>query len=178
MIYDKTYQIRNGNLIVGYEKLPESVLRFEVHCERPYIRQIEKDADTSDVLEVLWLLIQGSEGRIIDHFSRCFPDAQFMQMEKLERKIRKSGFKKENRAAMRELVHRLQRIQSVDKALEKMRKTGFNTDGLLDRFAKLGTSPIPLRKKFCAQSLPGPVELLKRISDGEIYVEYTKVKYR
>ena len=77
-----------------------------------------------------------------------------------------------------ELVNRLQRIQSVDKALEKMRKAGFDTDGLLDRFAKLGISPIPLRKNFCAQSLPGPVELLRRISGGEMSVEYTKVKYK
>lgn len=178
VIYDKTYQIRNGNLIVGYENLREGVLRFEVHCERPYIRQIEKDADTSDVLEVLRLLMQKSESRIIGHFSRCFSDAQFMQMDELERKIKDSGYKKENKAVMRELVHRLQRIQSVDKALDKMRKAGFNTDRLLDRFDKLGVSPIPLRKNFCAQSLPGPVELLKRISDGEIYVEYTKVKYK
>lgn len=178
VIYDKTYQIRNGNLAVAYEELREGVLRFEVHCERPYIKRVEKDAGTSGVLETLWLLTQESEDRIIDHFSRCFSDVQFMQMDELERKIKESGYKKEKKAAMRELVRRLQRTQSVDKALDKMRRAGFDTDGLLDRFAKLGISPIPLRKKFCAQSLPGPVELLKRISVGEIYVEYTKVKYK
>lgn len=178
IIYDKTYQIRNGNLIIAYEDLPKGVLRFEVHCERPYIKRIEKNADTSDVLETLWLMTQESEDRIIDHFSRCFSDVQFMQMEELERKIKDSGYKKENKTAMLELVNQLQRIQSVDKALKRMRKAGFDTDGLLDRFTKLGISPIPLRKKFCAQSLPGPVELLKHISDGEISVEYTKVKYK
>lgn len=79
---------------------------------------------------------------------------------------------------MRELVKRLQRIQSVDKALDKMQKAGYDTDGLLDRFAKLGVSPIPLWKNFCAQSLPGPVELLKHISNGKMSVEYLKVKYK
>lgn len=44
VIYDKTYQIREGNLILGYEKLSEGVLRFEVHCEREYIRRVEKKA--------------------------------------------------------------------------------------------------------------------------------------
>lgn len=178
IIYDKTYQIRNGNLIIAYEDLPKGVLRFEVHCERPHIKRIEKNAGALNVLEVLWLLTQESKDRIIDHFSRCFSDVQFMQMEELERKIKGSGYKKKNKDAMQELVHRLQRMQSVDKALEKMRKAGFDTDGLLDRFAKLGISPIPLRKNFCAQSLPGLVELLKRISDGEISVEYAKVKYK
>ena len=178
IIYDKVYQIRNGNLIVAYEKLPEGVLRFEVHCERSYIKQIDKSAGTSDVLDTLWLMIQESEDRIADHFSRCFSDVKFMRMEELERKIKVSGFKAKNKAAMRELVKRLQRIQSVDKALDKMRKAGFDTDGLLDRFTMLEISPIPLRKNFCAQNLPGPVELLKRISDGEMSVEYTKVKYK
>ena len=59
-----------------------------------------------------------------------------------------------------------------------MKKAGCDTDGLLDRFTRLEISPIPLRKNFCAQNLPGPVELLKRISDGEMSVEYIKVKYK
>ena len=79
---------------------------------------------------------------------------------------------------MLELASRLQRTQSVDRALSKMKQQGYDTDGLLDRFVKLGISPIPLRKKFCAERLPGPVDLLKHISDGEISVDYVKVKYK
>ena len=146
VIYDKTYQLRDGNLIVGYQGLPEGVLRFEVRCEREYIRKVEKGAGDLNTLELLWLMITESEDRIIDHFSRCFPDMTF--------------------------------VQSVDKALQKMEKQGYDTVGLLDKFTKLGVSPIPLRKNFCAESLPGPVELLKRISDGDIAVEYVKAKYK
>lgn len=178
VIYDKTYQLREGNLIVGYQGLPEGVLRFEVHCEREYIRKIEKKEDDLDTLSLLWLMMRESESRIVDHFSRCFPDTAFIQIEELERKIKQSGFKKENKKAMLELASRLQRTQSVDRALSKMKQQGYDTDGLLDRFVKLGISPIPLRKKFCAERLPGPVDLLKHISDGEISVDYVKVKYK
>lgn len=41
IIYDKTYQINQGGIKTAYEKLPEGVLRYEVHCEREYIRNIE-----------------------------------------------------------------------------------------------------------------------------------------
>lgn len=99
-------------------------------------------------------------------------------MEALEMQIKKSGFKKENKEAMLELVSRIQRIQSADRALQKMEKQGYDTAGLLDRFAKLGVSPIPLRKDFCAGSLPGPVELLQGVAAGEVVVEYVKVKYK
>lgn len=177
IIYDKTYQIREGNLIIDYENLPEGVLRFEVHCERSYILRIEKEADTSDVLETLWLLVQESKDRIINHFSRCFSDVEFVQIEELEKRVKKSRFKKKKKA-MLELVNRLQRVQSVDKALDKMKKAKYDTDGLLDRFAKLGISPIPLRKKFCAQSLPGPVKLLCSVSEGKVKVEYVKATYK
>ena len=145
---------------------------------RPYIKRIEKKAGTSDILEILWLLVQESEGRIIDHFSRCFSDAKFMKIEELKRKIKESTFNKKNKTDMQELATRLQRIQSVDRALDKMKKAGFDTSGLLDRFAKLGISPIPLRKKFCAKSLPGPVELLRSVSKGKVKVEYVKAKYK
>lgn len=178
VIYDKTYQLRNGDLTIAYEKLPEGVLRFEVHCERAYIQRIEKNTGTSDTLEVLWALMQESEDRIIDHFGRCFPDTEFVQMEILEKKIKQSGFKKENRRTMLELASRLQRTQSVDKALQKMEKQGYSTAGLLDKFAKLGISPIPLRKNFCAERLPGPIELLRNISEGNVTVEYVKAKYK
>lgn len=178
VVYDKTYQIREGGLIVDHENLPNGVLRFEVHCERAYIQRIEKKSGAEDVLDVLWLLIDESEDRMIDHFSRCFLDTEFMWMEGLKQRIKESGFKKENKEAMLDLAKRLQRIQSVDKALEKMQRSGFNTSKLLDRFEKLGVSPIPLRKNFCAEKLPGPVELLKHISDGEIPVDYVKVKYK
>ena len=79
---------------------------------------------------------------------------------------------------MLELAKRLQSIQSVDKALEEMKKDGYDTDNLLDKFEKLKISPIPLWKNFCAKRLPGPVELLKGMSDGGVKVEYVKVKYK
>lgn len=178
IIYDKTYQIREGNLIFAYEKLREGVLRFEVHCKRAYIQKIEKKAGELDTLGILWLMIKESEDRIVDHFSRCFSDTKFVQMEALERTINESGYKRKNKKAMLELASRLQRIQSVDKALSKMEQQGCDTSGLLDRFSELGISPIPLWKNFCAESLPGPVELLRRVSEGDVMVEYTKVKYK
>lgn len=178
VIYDKTYQIREGNLIVDYEDLPKGVLRFEVHCEREYIRKVQKKADKLDTLGLLWKMTAESEDRLVDHFSRCFSDIQFKRMGKLENRIKKSGFKRENKEIMLELAFRLQRTQLVDKALDNMEKKGIDTSGVLDRFAKLGISPIPLRKKFCAESLPGPVELLRSVAEGEVKVEYVKAKYK
>ncbi len=178
VIYDKTYQLKENGLVIGYENLPEGVLRFEVHCSRAYIKCIEKKYDTSDTSQTLWTLIQESKDRIIDHFSRCFPDTEFVQMEELERRIKESGFKKENKNMMLELASQLQRVQSVDKAMKKVEKLGYDVSQLLDKFSKLGISPIPLWKNFCAKSLPGPTELLRSVAEGNIKIEYTKVKYK
>ena len=79
---------------------------------------------------------------------------------------------------MLELASRLQRMQSVDKALDKMEKAGYDTSDLLERFDKLGISPIPLWKDFCAKELPGPVALLRAVSNGELVVEYLKIKQK
>lgn len=178
VIYDKTYQMQECGLIVSYEKLPESVLRFEVHCEREYLRKVEKGSGQTDTDILLWQLMQESEERIIRHFSWCFSDVQFVQIEEIERLVKQSAFKKANKDSMLELASRLQRIQSVDKALDKMEKAGYDTSDLLERFDKLGISPIPLWKNFCAKELPGPVTLLRAVSDGELSVDYLKVKQK
>ena len=162
---------------MAYEKLPKGVLRFEIHCERAYIRNICKKFDELDTEKLLWHMIKNSETLIIDHFSRCFPDTEFVQIKELEECIKASRFKKENKELMMELAHQLQRVQSVDKALKRMEEDGSDVSGLLDKFTKLGISPIPLWKNFCAKTLPGPVSLLKGIAEGEFQVEYIISKY-
>ena len=178
VIYDKTYQMQENGIVAAYEKLPEGLLRFEVHCEREYLRRIEKESGKPDTKRLLWQLIQESEKRIISHFSRCFPDASFMRKEEMDAFIKNSRYREATKEAMLELAERLQRIQSVDKALKEMKKDGYHTDELLDKFNKLKISPIPLWKNFCARRLPGPVELLKSVSGGDIEVEYIKIKYK
>ena len=178
VIYDKTYQMRDNGLVVGYENLPEGVLRFEVHCERAYLREVEKESGVTATDALLWQLIEESEERIVKHFARCFSEVRFAQTEELERLIKYSTFRKENKEVMLQLVTRLQRTQSVDKALEKLEKDCYDTSGVLDRFDKLGVSPIPLWRNFCAEELPGPVRLLRDVSSGEVAVEYLKVKYK
>ena len=158
--------------------MPEGILRFEVHCERAYLHKIEKEYKNPATIDFLWIMIQESQSRIIKHFSKCFPDCDFMQMEKITEAITSSGFKKKNKDTMVELVGLLQRIQSVDKALDKLNRSGNDTIKVLDRFAKLGISPIPLRVGFCALQIPGPVQLLRDVSSGSIEVEYTNKKYK
>jgi hypothetical protein len=88
VIYDKTYQIAENNLLLDYETLPEGVLRFEVHCEREYLRRMEKKAGIEKTLNVLETLMLDSECRIQKHFSQCFADATFCQFEEIERLIK------------------------------------------------------------------------------------------
>lgn len=139
---------------------------------------MEKKSGVTATDALLWLLIQESEEKITSHFARCFSDVRFAQIEELEQLIKQSAFKKESKDVMLQLVTRLQRTQSVEKALEELEKDGSDTSGVLDRFDKLGVSPIPLWKNFCAKELPGPVELLRGVSGGEITVDYLKVKYK
>ena len=128
---------------------------------------------------LLWVLVQRNREEITDKFGRCFPDVSYYQADVLQEKIRASHFKKKNKAAMYKLVELLKKVQSIDKALEKLEANGYDTSGLLKKFEKLGISPVPLRKDFCAERLPNLVELLNTVGDeGGIVVPYTVVKYK
>lgn len=126
--------------------------------------------------ELLWYLMQKSEKRICKHFEQCFADVQFCQIEEIERRIMGSKYEDEIKQAMLEFTHRMQRKQSVDQVLEEMASEGFFVEDLLRKVHKLGCSPIPLWKNFCTQQIPGPVSLLRMISEGEVVILYQKMK--
>ena len=176
VIYDKTYQATEQGLRVDYEDLPEGVLRFEAQYQRSVLRGLEKRLDTDNPSELLWYLMQKSEKRICKHFEQCFADVQFCQIEEIEKRITGSKYEAETKKIMLELTHRMQRKQSVDQVLEEMQSEGFVVDDLLRKVHKLGFSPIPLWKNFCAQQIPGPVSLLRMISEGEVVIPYQKMK--
>ena len=80
---------------------------------------------------------------------------------------------------MLQLCTDLRKKQSVDKALASLKEKGANTNGLLNKFHKLGISPVPLWENFMASELPGPIELLEAMAHrGECPVEYIKIKYK
>ena len=87
-----------------------------------------------------------------------------------------SKYEDEIKQAMLEFTHRMQRKQSVDQVLEEMASEGFFVEDLLRKVHKLGCSPIPLWKNFCTQQIPGPVSLLRMISEGEVVILYQKMK--
>lgn len=176
VIYDKTFQISDQGIKTDYEILPEGVLRFEVQYKRKMIRDLENETDIIKPSKLLWKLIQESENRMIKHFSQCIADVSFCQLEEIVRRIEDSRYQAEDKDAMRKLAKMMQRKQNVDAALDEMEDLGYETNRVLSRFTKLGISPVPLWTSFCAEFIPGPVEILKRIGEGSIEIHYIKKK--
>lgn len=77
------------------------------------------------------------------------------------------SLQKKNKDAMYKTVELLKTVQSVDKAMEKLEAPKYDPSGLLQKFEKLGISPVPLRKDFCAERLPGLVELLNTVGGND-----------
>lgn len=178
VIYDKSYQLVENGLVMAHEEIPDGVLRFEVQYQREYIRRTEKTTGYDRTTDLLWHFMKNSEALLCKNFTQNFPDVTFCRMDEIETRVAESNFKKNAKAAMLRLAQLLQRKQSVDKALKELEKEGVSTGGLLDRFTELGISPIPLWQNFCAKQIPGPVELLRDRSAGEISIAYEKIKFK
>ena len=71
---------------------------------------------------------------------------------------------------MMRLAMLMTRIKSLEKGEEKLRKEGYDAEAVMAQFRKLGVSPIPLRKKFCAKTMPGPSTLLQKIAHRNVVV--------
>ena len=179
VIYDKLYQMENESLRVGYEKLPEGLLRAELHCSRRVVWDLQKETRLSKPLEQLTRLMEESEERLMKAFHDCFHKGIFLQYKELEKRISQSSFKQKTKETMLQLCTDLRKKQSVDKALTSLEAKGAKTDRLLKKFHKLGISPVPLWENFMASELPGPIELLEAVAHkGEYPVEYIITKQK
>ena len=132
VIYDKVYQLVENGIVVDYKDLPESVLRIELHCEREYLRNVQKKENTKNTTQLLALMMLQSQKRITKQFAQCFHTGMFCQMDEIKKRIKAASFHKEKKENMLKLSKLMQRKQSLDKELKSMKKDGVDTDDLLD----------------------------------------------
>ena len=178
VIYDKTYQMDENGLAVDYEKLDSGVLRIEVHYGRSKLNAIEKELGTDDPLDVLELLMRQSKSRILKLVEKCYPDAGYLSYEEAQIKIEQSHFRPETKERMQILLNQMQRKQTIDAAFDWMAKNGFQTEGLMKKFEKLGINPIPLRKGYAADRMPSLAEILRTVDAQPLQVELTEWKWK
>jgi len=130
VIYDKTYQLDENGLVVDYEKLPESVLRVEVHYWRDKLRAIELENNIDDPLNLLRKLMTESKERILNLVGKCYPDLSYYSTENANAQISKSNLSKKTKERMQKLVKLMQRKQSLDSAFRQMEKEDEKTKDL------------------------------------------------
>ena len=169
VIYDKTYQIMENGLLLDEEKLPKGVLRFEVHEQRERISKVEKELGTSSVTRLLCHYVGQSERIITRCFGRAYPDKKFMQPDRL-RSLIHAETDTAVRDGMARLAEVMVRVKTLKKGVKKIGKEGYDAEAVLAQFARLGVSPVPLRKNFCAESMPGVSVLLERIARRNVQI--------
>ncbi len=179
VIYDKTYQMNENDLAVAYENLPSGALRIEVHYGRDKLRYIEKEHKTDDPLDLLWLLMQQSQQRICKLVEKCYPDLPYVSYEDGLGSINAHRkFPQHVKDAMRTLLTKMRRKQTIDAAFRTMEKQGIQTDGLLRKFDKLGINPIPLRKGYAAKRMPSLTKILQTVGDKPFVVDLHFEKWK
>lgn len=171
VLYDKTYQILENGLLLDEEKLPKGVLRFEVHELRERISKVEKKLGTSSVTSLLCHYIGQSERIITRCFGRAYPDKKFMQPDRLRSLIHAEADTAVG-DGMARLAEVMVRVKTLRKGVKKIGKEGYDAEAVLAQFARLGVSPVPLRKNFCAESMPGVSVLLERIAHRNVQIWY------
>ena len=79
---------------------------------------------------------------------------------------------------MRTLITQMQRKQTIDAALRWMEKHSIQTDGLLDKFRKLGINPISLRQGYAAERMPSLPEILRKVGEKPVNVVLSWWKWK
>ena len=178
VLYDKTYQMTANGLELDYAKLPDGVLRVEVHYGREKLRSIEKQEKMDDPLELLWLLMQESKERILGLVGKCYPELPYLSFEKGKTAVQESHYKDDTKKRMMLLLEEMRRKQTLDKAFETMEKQGVKKDDLLRKFKKLGFNPIPLRVGYAAKKMPSLLHILRAVEEEPVTIELEYWKWK
>jgi len=178
VIYDKAYQLDENGLVVDYEKLPEGVLRVEVHYWRDKLRTIERKSNIDNPLDLLRKLMTKSKEKILKLVEKCYPNLSYFSIENANTQILRSHLSEDTKERMQVLVKLMQRKQSLDAAFKQMENDGKKTDDLQEQFAKLGLNPIPLRVGFCVNRMPSLVEILSCVEDEPVVVELQELHWK
>ena len=167
------------NKHLSYEKLPKGVLRYEARLQRSKIRDIAKKyhVPAEETKEVLEFFVKHAMFFLLDPFYKHFPPVQYLREPELFERIHESGYKDYTRYAMADLVRRIKKYGSTDEALDSLARSKDERKELLDRFRRLGISPIPMRKNFSSVTLPTPTCLLiESAQKGQVEVSYMRIK--
>ncbi|MDD3230850.1 MAG: hypothetical protein PHE09_16780 [Oscillospiraceae bacterium] len=172
VVYDKGFQATKEGLRIGYLKLPKGLLRFEVHLMRDYIRSLEKQWASNDILSFLHLASQNSADVISRYTDRVYPSGKFVKYTEQKEIINRSGYSDKTKEQMLCCI-RHTKSGSLPKALSKL-KRHFNLHekdcaSLLKRFEYLEIQPIPLRKNYRFDTLPDILSVMQLLQVHDSY---------
>ena len=123
--------------------------------------------------------MQQSKPRICELVGKCYTDQPYLRCQGgLAAIDAHRKFSQPVKDAMRTLLTKMRRMQTIDAAFRSMEKQGIQTDGLLRKFDKLGINPIPLRKGYAAKRMPRLLEILQTVGDQPVVVDLHCEKWK
>ena len=135
------------------------ILRFEAELKRPALKKYLGGPAMDTNYKLLSTAAKKSRKVIRWYLSRMQPECkQYLRYEDAVRKVEKAGFKTKTIERMLYLLRKTSDSESLTAALEKV-KSDFNLSksqckNVLDKFRKLGISPITLTNSSTFDELP------------------------
>ena len=136
--YDKTYQLRKRH---GVE-IPDEILRLELRLERKRIRQLTKSKTWEEQLVELYEQHDRQFSRFLHRLYQDFD--RMLTLSELLEAIEASGFRAKTKKRMARLAKKMDGCESLTAARKRMKISNKDFIQLLEKFRKLGISPIPM----------------------------------
>ncbi len=136
--YDKTYELRKRH---GVE-IPDEILRLELRLERKRIRQLTKSKTWEEQLVELYEQHDRQFSRFLHRLYQDFN--RMLTLPELLEAIEASGFRSKTKKRMARLTKKMGDCESLTAARKKMKLKEKDFIQLLEKFRKLGISPIPM----------------------------------
>lgn len=168
VVYDKIFQIVRENLALPHEKLPKGVLRVELQCHKPFLRDYKDDHHLNGTCEFLSALSQDSRELICRYAQELYFGGTYYKQSELEHSLQNTpGLQSKRRKALLSLSQTMRIADTMEDIPEL---TGLSKKQLrtcLQRFEELDIHPIPLQDNCAFENMPSLPALLQELAEDE-----------
>ena len=179
VVYDKLYQAEAEGLIEKetWLELPDSILRLELRCFRPYLKKLAKKEGLGSTSEQLYWMAQNSRELILEKVSQVFSGGTHYKPDIAKKIIGDSNYQETTCEQLQWLINRTRHpftLRQLEKGMkEKFKLTSRTVAQRIEQLELLGINLVPLRQDFYLEQLPSLPMILELLEDDSTSFKLT-----
>ena len=160
--YNKIHQLESERLPIEFY---DDILRCEIRCQKPYITNLQKKFNVTDIEDFFYMLPQIGNYVYNTQLKKLNLSYDYLHLNEIYDKIENAAFKRKTKDKMKLLAKTASKHKGIENAVKS--ELVFNIKDIIKKFSKIGIASMPLSSRSKISSEINLLELCLRFADAK-----------